>query len=138
MTDLAGWRRARCGLKVSPNRGPEIARRLCCSCSSGLLGNVRGGGWCGGCGGGLERAGAHDGGTAVEDAGRGQGQGQVAGEGVEQSGPRREDGRVDDEEVLVDQAGCVGQRTEGPGTEGGDDVGAVLLLELPQVLDGIA
>src|SRR4051812_15676804 len=86
----------------------------------------------------VERAVAHDGGTAVEDAGRGQGQGQVAGEVVEQSGPRREDGRVDDEEVLVDQAGCVGQRTEGPGTEGGDDVGAVLLLELPQVLDGIA
>jgi hypothetical protein len=54
---------------------------------------------------GLERAVAHDGGTAVEDARRGQCQGQVAGEVVEQPGPRRQDGWVDDEEVFVDQTG---------------------------------
>src|SRR5438128_1611908 len=87
-----------------PRTGVRRTRRLCCCCSSGVLGNVRGGEWRGGCGGGLERAIAHDGGTAVEDAGRGHAQGQVAGEVVEQPWPRREDGRVNDEEVLIDQA----------------------------------
>ena len=57
---------------------------------------------------------------------------------VEQPGARREDGRMDDEQVLVDQAGHVGQRAESPGAEGGDDVGAVLLLQLLQVLDRVA
>ena len=56
---------------------------------------------------------------------------------IEQPRPRRDDGRVDDEEVFVDQARYVGQRPERLGTEGGDDVGPVLLLELLQDRDGV-
>ena len=70
----------------------------------------------------IEAPNAHDRRTAVEDAGGRQREAQVMGDVVEQAGPRGEDGRVDDEQVLVDQAGYVGQRTEGRRAEGRNDV----------------
>src|SRR6476659_8309007 len=50
----------------------------------------------------VEGAVAHHGSAAVEDAGRLKREAEVAGHVLEQPGARREDGRMDDEHVLVD------------------------------------